>query len=284
MAYEIPSALRYQEKVAFGLTFKQLAYLGAAGALSAIVFFKAPFAIELKAIVMVVALAAAGAAAFLDADTKLLEVLRYLSGAREVGYLDPRALRLMRVRAVEGDAILMADGTRLAVLNCTPLNLSVKSEAEREDITTNFREFLNSLSFSVQICIRTVDSLKELREYFDRLEKSVKRKATKGNADALAMMQEHRKFFEDYVQENAVKNRLFYIVVPQQSGRDEKALKELAIKVEVTREKLASTGIPSARLNTNRLISLLSSYFEEFVEVDRDYLFPLSMARGERHA
>jgi hypothetical protein len=284
MAYEIPAALRYQEKVAFGLTFKQLAYLIGAGAVAALVFFKSPWSIELKAVAMAVSIAAAGAAAFMDADTKLLEVLRYLSGAREVGYLDPRALRLMRVRAVEGDAILMADGTRLAVLNCTPLNLSVKSEAERGDIVANFREFLNSLSFPVQICIRTVDSLKELRDYFDRLEKSVNRKAAKGNADVMAMMQEHRKFFEEYVQENAVKNRLFYLVVPQPPGKDEKALKELAIKVEVAREKLATTGIPSTRLNTNRLISLLSSYFEEFVEVDRDYLFPLSMARGERHA
>jgi hypothetical protein len=274
MAYEIPASLKYDEKVAFGLTFRQLMLFTIFGIASAVVFLKAPIAMEYKAISILCFMGFAAASAFLDIDRKLYRLFEYYRGIRRIGYLDRRALKLFEVKTVEDDVIIMNDGRRLAILSCTPLNLSVKSDEEREAIVKSFREFLCSLSFPVQINIRTVDTLRDLRDYFDEFEKRIDKKK---NKDAYVMYLEHRKFFEDYVRENSIKNRMFYLVVPYQSAEVEKSMQELNIRAEVLREKLAATGIPSKRLNTNQLISLLASYFEEFVEVDNDYLFPVTI-------
>lgn len=279
MAYEIPASLKYDEKVAFGLTFRQLMLFVGFGTASALLFFKAPLALELKAISIIGLMGFAAASAFLDVDRKLYRLFEYYRGIRRIGYLDRRALKLFEVKTVEDDVIVMNDGRRLAILNCTPLNISVKSEEEREAIVKSFREFLDSLSFPVQINMRTVDTLRDLRDYFDEFEKRIDKKKS---SDAYAMYLEHRKFFEDYMRENSVKNRMFYLVVPYPIAEAEKALKELNIRAEVLKEKLVVTGIPSKRLNTNQLISLLSSYFEEFVEVDNDYLFPVTMIRRNK--
>ena len=290
MAYEIPSALRYEERVVFGLTFRQFAYLILFGVLSAIIVLKTNIAMEVKVVSSIALMGFAVSSAFFNLDKYIVDVATYLSGMREVGYLDKKALELMDVKDVLNDIIILNNGIKLAIVHCFPINLSVKSKEEREMIVKSFSEFLNALSFPIQINIRTVDSLKELRSYFDSFEQRITKPSNNSNhRQIIEFFHEHRRFFEEYVGENAIKNRLFYVIIPFNSHSEhEKALKELNIRVEIVKEKLEACGISSERLNTLQLISLLASYFEEFVEVEKDYVFPITMlkryitTKGER--
>jgi len=281
MAYEIPAALRYEEKVVFGLTFRQFAYLILFGTLPAVIILKTNIAMEAKVVSAIAFMGFAVSSAFFNLDKYIVNVATYLSGMREVGYLDKRALKLMDVKDVLDNVIVMNNGTRLAIVHCFPINLSVKSKEQREVIVKSFSEFLNALSFPVQINIRTVDSLRELRSYFDSFERQIKKPSKHSNhRQIIEFFREHRRFFEEHVRENAVKNRLFYVIIPFNShSKHEKALKELNIRVEIVREKLEASGISSKRLNTLQLVSLLASYFEEFVEVEKDYVFPITMLK-----
>jgi hypothetical protein len=51
MAYEIPQQLEYKEKIIFGLTFKQLAYLFLFAPLILLVFFKTSWHIVIQVII-----------------------------------------------------------------------------------------------------------------------------------------------------------------------------------------------------------------------------------------
>ncbi|MBS3162414.1 PrgI family protein [Candidatus Woesearchaeota archaeon] len=53
MAYEIPSQLEYQEKIIFGLTFKQSMYAVIFGIIDFILFFKINTSIAVKCSLMI---------------------------------------------------------------------------------------------------------------------------------------------------------------------------------------------------------------------------------------
>jgi hypothetical protein len=267
---EIPKALKYEERFAFGLTFKQLIWLLSASLLAMIVIFKVGLALEYKLTISAAILGIASLVAFFNFDSWLKRLLHYLS-FREAGYFDRRLLKLLEISDVKDDTILLRDGRRLAILSASPINLAVKSRQERDAISQAFRQLLDSLEFPIQICVRTVDSLRDLRNYFDKFKECIEHKKT---PQLKAFFLEHRRFFEQYVQDNAVKNRLFYIIIPGSNDLD--------ARTELIRQKLAACGVATRRLNTRQLISLLASYFEEFVEVDEEYLFPITMLKKMR--
>jgi hypothetical protein len=273
---EIQKALKYEEKFAFGLTAKQLVYILTSIILSVFVYTKMPLLLEYKLVVISSLLFLGFLAAFADLDRKLVEMGKYLAWPRDIGYLDHRMLKIMGIVDIKDDIVWFKDRA-IAVLRVAPINLAIKSDEERAAIKTAFRRFLNSLDFDIQLSIRTVDSLHDLREYFESFERFIKKKNVQVNAAFL----EHRRFFEEFVRSNSIKNRLFYIIIPcrlQKKKTRKEIAGQLGTRVGVVREKLAACGIKTGRLSTRKLISLLASYFEEFVEVNQEYLFPISIA------
>lgn len=280
MTYEIPKALRYREKIAFGLTFKQLLSLLGFGFACVAIFFKTDLILPLKVVLCTGLFTLGGSIAFFDADEKAKKVLNHYSGVTEAGYFDKGARKFLGISDIKDSVIVKSDGTRVAVLTARPINLEVKGERERKALISSFGEFVNAIDFSVQINIRTVDSLKDVRNYFQEFKDKVADTIEEtGNKSFKLFFRKHRKFFEKYVRENAVKNRLFYVTIPCKESSHEEALKELKIRIRIVREKIAMAGIETHQLSTNQLITLLAGYFDEFVEVDKNYLFPISFLR-----
>lgn len=278
IGYEIPSALRYEEKFIAGLTGKQLAYIAVGGMLSYILYIL-EMILEMKILFIMIISGITIAFSFFKMDEYIKDVSYFLSNKRQIGYLDKEAEDFLGIENIEKRMVYLRDGRRLAIVNCIPINIAVKSDDERKAIAKNFKEFFNSLDFPIQIQMRTVDTSNDLAEYFDVSEKLVRNVSTRVQSKKLLdAFIKYREFFENHMKKHAIKNRVFYVVIPYEKIKDiKKVEKQLDIRVKIIKEKLASVGIRCKRLSTNQLITLYSSHFEQYLESERDYLFPFTM-------
>ncbi len=282
MAYEIPQALKYEEKVLFGLTIEQFAYVAIAALLAAVIYLRVD-SVSMNIKIVAMALIAMGGMgfAFFDFRTYLTNLFSFYQSPRSEGYLDAKTKNFVEVREVKDDMVFMKNGTARAVVQVMPLNFGIKSEAEKEAIIENYQAFLNSLTFPVQVLMRTVNL--NLDDYMECLQESVdKTVEKKGNKELLPLFKDYRDFMEKFIRENAIQDRLFYIIVPiQPMGKDKESIarmgKEMDIRTNLVKEKLSTIGLKTRQLNTNQLVSLLASFFEGYIEVENDYLFPMTM-------
>lgn len=107
------------------------------------------------------------------------------------------------------DLVLYKDGGAALVMESTSLNFGLLSEKEQEAVIAAYAALINSLSFSMQIVIRT--QRKDISTYL----KFVDTAAQKITNPKLAyLMQSYRKFITDSVKKKNVLGKKFYIVIP----------------------------------------------------------------------
>lgn len=105
--------------------------------------------------------------------------------------------------------IIMADGSFRAVVACQSINFDLMSSREREGVEYSYQNFLNSLSFDIQILIqsRRVD----IAPYIDKLE-SIRR--SQDNMLLNVLMDDYLDFIEQLAEEANIMDKKFFIVVP----------------------------------------------------------------------
>ena len=62
----------------------------------------------------------------------------------------------------------------------------------------------------------------------------------------------------------------------------EKSLKELSNSVEDVIEKIVKLGVKAKRMNSNKLLSLYTTYFTDMFEIDTSYLSPVMWFKGSK--
>lgn len=297
MGYEIPQPLKYEEKIMFGLTFKQILVIGIFGLISAFVFFKTNLVWDYKiAIVTVLTLLAVGFA-FLGLGGLLMSIFGFAKQKKKLGFVDEQISNLLPIKTIEGNAIHLENGNMRAVISVKPINFNLMGKPEQNAIVSAYKEFLNSLDFPVQISIRTVNL--SLDSYLAKVREDV---FTGNNRKLIGEYESFEKYIKNYVTENRVKNKLFYIILPYNPTHEnnpvkdffiniqnifrqpnkkkkttyqlalENAYHELNVRSTLCMEKLQRCGLFTQRLTNNELASLLASFFEGFVEYDEDYL------------
>lgn len=289
MSYEIPQNLKYEEKIVFGLTLKQFAWIALFGVLAAIVYLKTGLDFYLK-ITIAFALTGLGFGfAFLDFFSHLKVLKSYFGSLRQAGYSDKQLDSFVEVKEIDSGTIFLKDGSVRAVIQVVPLHFSLLSPEEQRAIISAYRDFLNSLDFPVQIVMRTVNL--SLNEYLAVLQKKVE---NNGKPGLKTQFESFKQFVETFITEKKIKNRVFYIVIPvsntfqgffkanQKTGK-KALLAQLEIRVNVCREKLKRCNLFSKRLNSTELVSLLASFFEGFIEAQNEYFSTLTtLKEGEK--
>ena len=62
---------------------------------------------------------------------------------------------LVEVKGIKNDTIMMKDGSLRQIIIVGVTNFALKSEEEQNSLTSAYQEFLNGLSFSIQIIIHS---------------------------------------------------------------------------------------------------------------------------------
>ena len=277
MSYEIPRNLKYEEKIIFNLSLWQAGSIGIFGALAAIIFLKTPFPIEIKILLSLIAGGIGAGFAFFNLKEYVQNFSGYFLKPRQFGYLHKEMKKFVEVDKIENNAIFLHNGKAKAIIQVQPINFHILSQRQQEAIISAYKDFLNSLDFPIQIVMRTVNL--SLDEYLKNLEMKAKKSK---NPRILQQFTEFYTFVTEYIDKHAVKNRLFYIVIPATTKDPKQMLTELEIRVTLCQEKLKSCNLMTKRLSTNELVSMLSSYFEGFIENGNEYQTMMTLLEKQK--
>lgn len=107
------------------------------------------------------------------------------------------------------DVVLYKDGGAAVVMESTSLNFSLLSEKEQEAVIAAYSALLNSLTFSIQIMVRS--QKKDISNYMNYLDESSKKIANPG---LYRLMQSYRRFILESVKKKNVLGKKFFVVLP----------------------------------------------------------------------
>ena len=107
------------------------------------------------------------------------------------------------------DVVIYKDGGAALVMESTSLNFGLLSEKEQQAVIAAYAALINSLSFSMQIVIRTQrKDIINYMKYLDEAEKKI-------TAPKLAsLMQGYKKFISESIKKKNVLGKKFYIIIP----------------------------------------------------------------------
>jgi len=113
------------------------------------------------------------------------------------------------VAEVRDDVIVLKNGTLRGVLNVSAINYDLKSTQEQEAIIQQYKNFLNSLDFPIQILINSRKiNIEKYLNFIERKEKD--------QASELLRFQisEYKNFIKQLVSVSNIMDKNFYIIVP----------------------------------------------------------------------
>lgn len=175
--------------------------------------------------------------------------------------------------------MLFVDGSCALVLSVSAVNFGLLSEKEQEAIIYAYAGILNSLSFPIQILVRSKH--KDITAYLKLLEEKEKEQK---NPKLAKSIHGYRAFIESTVKEKEVLDKKFYIVIPfsnlelgpstnvlfgtKKSGLPyaksyiiERALIALLSKRDHIQRLLGRLGLRSSQLTNEQLIQLFFSLY-----------------------
>jgi len=254
--YRIPTEIRYKEKFAFGLTFKQCFYMAGSGIASALVFYSG---MPLKKQVSMCLIGLGLCLSFLDLDRLIIQAIQFTMTKTRLAGIRDVARDFLGIEEIRGNSVVLKDGL-VAVIKVKGINFSMLSDEQREDVIHFFRMFLNSLNFEVQLVVRSVDP--DMDSYFQRLEK---------NTENREEIRNFKDFLTNYLRENRVMDRKCYVVIPLRKNskftvRNQGITHdELDKRVNTVMENLETINLRPKRLEKEELMELFRSYFDSDV-------------------
>ncbi len=251
MAYEIPQELQYQEKIMFGLTFKQLMYGFVFGAISLFIM-KANGPFMVKGFFALIPSCIGMGFMFLDFETHIKNWWVWNKFKRS-DIDDPKMRKYVGIEDIENNLILTKDKIKLAVLKVTPINFAIKTSDEQGAISKAFQKFLNSIDFPVQIVMST-DEL-DLKSYTEAIDKNISKKYSK-------LLENYKDSLKSTIANNKVMNRTFYLIIPEKTNID--------IQIKICEDKFRNLGLKTKRLFDLELKELLARFFNGAREEEKE--------------
>lgn len=188
------------------------------------------------------------------------------------------------IKEVRDGIMILKDGGMRAVVLCSSLNFSLKSEEEKNAILFQFQDFLNSLDFSIEIVVQSRKL--DIRPYIALLEEQEKKQL---NNLMKIQTREYIEFIKSFAESTNIMTKHFFIVVPYTPAildtskknaitsaisiggkkKDSAAIDatfeesrtQLEERLSVVEQGLIRTGIRVARLGTEEVIELFYKAF-----------------------
>lgn len=109
---------------------------------------------------------------------------------------------------ITNDILVYKDGGAALVMESTSLNFGLLSEKEQQAVIAAYAAMINSLSFSIQIIVRT--SRKDISSYLSFLDEQAKKLT---HPLLIQLMSEYKGFISDSVKKKNVLGKRFFVVL-----------------------------------------------------------------------
>ena len=113
------------------------------------------------------------------------------------------------IKEVRDGVVILKDGGLRAILLCSSMNFSLKSEDEKSAILLQFQDFLNSLDFSIEILVQSRKL--DIRPYIALLEEQEKKQQ---NDLMRIQVREYIEFIKSFTESANIMTKHFFIIVP----------------------------------------------------------------------
>lgn len=175
------------------------------------------------------------------------------------------------VEEIKEGVVISRAGTVSMIIQTSAVNFDLLSENEQLAIIGSFAGLLNSLSFSIQIVIRS--KRLDITNYLHSL---VKAEQEQDNPLLKKLMQDYRNFVATIIRENEVLDKQFYIVISVSSielgvvkNNDknlQKAITLLIPRRDHVIRQLNRIGLKSTQLDDEALINLFYDIYNEQID------------------
>lgn len=175
----------------------------------------------------------------------------------------PNTKDFIPIKQVRNNSVILNDGSVAMVIQTSAVNFDLLSENEQLAIIGSFAALLNSLSFSIQILIRSKKL--DISHYLNSL-KEAERKQTSPLLQL--MMQRYRAFVAAIIRDNEVLDKQFYVILAVspielgvvKSSDVEKSLQKALVILNPRRDhilkQLSRIGLKSTQIDNEKLIRL----------------------------
>ena len=191
--------------------------------------------------------------------------------------------------------VIMVDGTFRAVIACKSINFDLMSDREREGVEYSYQNFLNSLTFPIQILVRS--QRVDIGPYIEKL---IATRRAQDNMLLGVLMDDYIGFMDALAQDANIMEKSFYIVVPYfplgeaanlvEQGKGffgklfarpqnnitkidtaayQKAKDEIKNRVDVVMAGMFQIGVQSAQLDTKSLGELYYNFYNPDTAVNQ---------------
>ena len=107
MSYEIPQQLQYEEKIIFGLTFRQLFYAAIFVIPCLVIFFKTKIDIYIKAVITAILLGTASLFMFFNFSSYLKNVMNWAK-FREIHIMEPKMVQFIGIEKIQDGVVYVS--------------------------------------------------------------------------------------------------------------------------------------------------------------------------------
>lgn len=113
------------------------------------------------------------------------------------------------IYAIKDHLVFLKDGSAALVLKTTAINFNLLSEEEQDATIFAYAGLLNSLSFPIQIIVRS--QRKNISDYLNLIDTRIQAVSSQKIKEQLLA---YRQFVKSLVKENRVLEKKFYVVIP----------------------------------------------------------------------
>ena len=187
------------------------------------------------------------------------------------------------IKEVRDGVIILKDGSMRSILMTSSLNFALKSTGEQQALIFQFQNFLNSLDFTVQICVQS--RRLDIRPYVALLENRLKEQ---NNELMKIQTKEYIQFVRTFTDNTNIMTKSFFIVIPYTpaklnmggngifskfTGKNKKTDKETATenfeenrtqleqRISIVESGITRTGVRAVRLGTEEMIEIFYKLF-----------------------
>jgi len=197
------------------------------------------------------------------------------------------AQNALLISELRDNMVIMSDGSFRAIITCKSINFDLMSSREREGVEYAYQSFLNSLTFPIQILVRS--QRVDIAPYLDRLD-TLRR--SQDNMLLGVLMDNYIDFIDQLAQEANIMDKSFFVVIPYYPAGDldsavnasknlfsslfkpqqqanikinaevyTKAKDELQNRTNTVLSGLFQMGVRSVQLNTKELAELYYNFY-----------------------
>lgn len=220
------------------------------------------------------------------------------------------------IEDIREGVVLLKNNAAAMVLTTTAVNFNLLSEVEQDAMIAGYSQFLNSLTFPIQVLIRSKKM--DISHYLESLETAEK---SQTNPYLKEQIRTYQGYISELISKNEVLDKKFYLVIPYQdislspnvslidsllrflTGSEaktknrprvnrrallEKAKIQLLPKADQVAKQLSRVGLKARKLSTQELVELFYDIYNPNVSREEklrgnadEYLSPLVQAAME---